>query len=103
MAAKTFAKPAKKTKAGVSTSKKPPVKKTETAEPRQLRTPKYKAFRLQKPIKSPHAKLPNGFRLFGRAIKILTKNWKFFGGIILIYTILNIVFVTGLWEPGWDT
>lgn len=75
--------------------------KTENPEKkRQLKTPKYKHFRLQKRITSPQPKLPNSFRLFGRAIKILCKNWKFFGGIILIYAILNITFVTGLSAGG---
>jgi hypothetical protein len=99
MANKTPAKTAK-AKTKTNTAKKQTVKKNEATEPRQLRTPKYKAFRLQKRIKSPHPKLPNGFRLFGRAIKILARNWKFFGGIILIYAILNVIFVTGLSAGG---
>lgn len=79
MAAKTPSKPAKK---GVS-------------ENRTLKAPKYKSFRLQRRIKHPVPDLTGGFTIFMRALKLLAQNWRLFGGIILIYGILQILLVQG--------
>ncbi len=40
-------------------------------------------------------KVTNSFILFGRALKMLRNHWEIFGGIVLIYTIINIVLVGG--------
>jgi hypothetical protein len=41
-------------------------------------------------------KLPNAFRLFFVSLRILARNWKVFGGIILIYGLLSVLLVQGL-------
>lgn len=40
-------------------------------------------------------KVANVFVLFGRSLKILRDHWEVFGGIVLIYIILNVVLVGG--------
>lgn len=41
-------------------------------------------------------KLPNAYRLFIQACKALTGHWEVFGGILLIYALINIVLIGGL-------
>lgn len=64
-------------------------------QPRRLRGPKYKAFRLSKRIKHP-IKLPNAYRLIRLALELLGRNKRLFIGITIVYGLLNIVLVTGL-------
>jgi hypothetical protein len=65
-------------------------------EPRQLQKPKYQSFRLQRRIPKAQPLLPSGYRLFVRAIRLLWRQWKLFGGIILVYVLFNLVFVQGV-------
>lgn len=83
-------------------SKKSPKKtKVKTApatasEPRKLKGPQYRSFRLQKRHDKPQvAKIPSSFKLFRRSLGILKRNWKVFLGIVTIYTILNLLLVQG--------
>jgi hypothetical protein len=41
-------------------------------------------------------KTPNSFIIFGRSVKMLRNHWEVFGGIALIYIILNTILVGGL-------
>lgn len=80
-------------------SKKP--KKTISASrpkntSRRLKTGNYKSFRLQKRIKHPRPKLSGSFKILRASIRVLLKNWKLFGGIVLIYIILDVVMVKSL-------
>jgi len=86
MARKKSSKPVSKT-----------VSKTSANKPRRLQERNYKTLRLQKRIKPPASvSLSPAWKLFGRSLKLLAKNWKLFGGIILVYGILNILLVRGL-------
>lgn len=67
-----------------------------TSKPRQLKTEPYKSFHLQKRIKSPDEKTTGSFRLFGRAVAILAKNWPIFLGILVVYFILSVVVIGSL-------
>ncbi len=62
---------------------------------RRLRMSPYRSFRLQKRIKHPKSPLPGAFKLFKASLKFLLKNWKLFGGIILVYLILDVLLVKG--------
>lgn len=71
--------------------------KTLTAdEPRRVRPGSYTSFRLEKRLKTYKAPVRGSFRILFGAIKLLVKNWKLFGGILLIYLVLELVFVQGL-------
>lgn len=62
---------------------------------RKLKGSSYKSFKLSKKIRHPH-ELPSAFTIFRSSIGIIKKNWKLFGGIILIYGLLTIILVKGL-------
>lgn len=74
-----------------------PTKNTKTkivTEPRQLKRPTYRSFRLQKPIKPPETgKLPGAFTLFFAALRLVGQHWKVFGGITAIYAVFNVLLV----------
>ncbi len=40
-------------------------------------------------------KLPNAFRLFVQAWKLPARHWEIFGGIMLLFTILNVILIGG--------
>jgi hypothetical protein len=63
---------------------------------RRLKQPHYKSFRLQKRIKPPYPRLPGSFRIFWRSLKVLSKFWKFFLLIMIIYGILDLILVRNL-------
>src|SRR5262249_2834486 len=88
----TLASSKKNAKSGPATK----LSTRQAAAPRRLKTPRYRSFRLEKRIHHPQPKLPNAFRLFGRALQLLLRHWKLFGGIVLIYGIFNTLFVAGL-------
>jgi hypothetical protein len=76
---------------------------TKLAATRQLKTPKYQSFRLQKRIKTPDvSKMPGAFQLFMASIRLLMKNWKLFGGIAIVYGLGNLLLVQGL-SGAWST
>lgn len=73
---------------------------------RRLKQPQYKRFRYSKRIKHEGPKLSSGWKLFRGSLVILKQNWRLFGGILLVYGLLTIVFVSGLAsnaEPGADS
>ncbi len=79
---------------------KGPVKKIKKTKgetvTRRLKMGRYESFRLQKRISHPKPKLKSAFRIFTNSLKLLIKNWKIFGQIILIYIVLDIILVKGL-------
>ncbi len=78
-------------------AKKPPaLTKKKTPNSRKLAPVAYKSFRLQKRIRHQKPALPSGFKLLRGGTRLLMKNWKLFGGIILVYLVLNIALVKGL-------
>jgi hypothetical protein len=103
MPKKTTAKTTPKKK---STPKKPQLatataaasapKSTEAQKPRKLAAPKYHSFRLQKRIPSTDPRVPGSFSLFLGALKVLKTHWRLFMGIVIIYGLLNAIFVQGL-------
>jgi hypothetical protein len=81
-------------------NKKSPAKKKRPAitakATRRLKGTHYKTFRLQKRIKHPKPKIKGAFRIFSGSLKLLVNNWKLFGGIVLVYIILDVLLVKGL-------
>lgn len=63
-------------------------------EPRRLKLPAYQPFRMKR-IKYPE-KLPSAWKLSRQTLGILWRNKKLFAGIVLVYILLNLVFVHGL-------
>jgi hypothetical protein len=64
--------------------------------PRVVRPGKYNSFRLQKKLKTYRPPLAGSFRILFRSIKLLFSDWKLFGGIIVIYLLLELMLVQGL-------
>lgn len=62
---------------------------------RKIQAPQYRSFRLSKRIKHPAAKLPSSFRIFKSACRHLWVHKRLFLGIILVYGLLNLLFVKG--------
>ncbi len=65
-------------------------------KPRKIVQPTYKSFRMSKQIKQPKVHIVGGFRLFVLSLKILYKNKRLFGGILVITFLLNLILVKGL-------
>lgn len=63
-------------------------------KPRRVRPPKYHSFRLAKRYRHP-VKLANSFRIAKRALNLLWQHKKFLFVLVLIYGVLNIIFVRG--------
>ncbi|HKU18651.1 MAG TPA: hypothetical protein VJP80_05240 [Candidatus Saccharimonadales bacterium] len=66
--------------------------------PRTLQAERYRSFRLRPRIKhkpAPHG-VPSAFRLFGTALGTLKRNWILFGGILLVYAVLEVALVQGV-------
>jgi hypothetical protein len=63
--------------------------------PRRLKPPQYSRFRPHRPIKHP-VKLPNVFKLSKVAAATVLSRKKLFGGIILVYGLLNLILVQGI-------
>jgi hypothetical protein len=75
-------------------SKNPTAFKKGDAQPRKLKTPKYQSFRLQKKLTKPQVvSLPSSFKLLKRSIGTLKTHWKLFGGIVVVYAVLNLLLV----------
>lgn len=83
-----------------SNSKTSQAEKSETFadEPRQLKRPAHKSFRLQKRVKG--EKVAGAFRILGSSFAVIGRNWKLFLGITLIYGFLNMVLVQGFQATG---
>lgn len=64
--------------------------------PRKRKTSHYRSFRVSKRIKPPvQKKIPAVSRVMVDTIKHMMRNWKPFLGLILVYVILNLIFVKG--------
>jgi len=77
-------------------TKKPVTAPVSRTTPRRIKAANYKHFRLHKRIKHPGPALTGVFRLFWRSCAHLVREWKLIGGILLVYGVLNILFVRGL-------
>lgn len=88
----------------VSKKRRPGSTKAKAVEPKVISkkpaTPKtYPAKAAAKEsVAAPAArpKLPNVFQLLKAALRMLARNWKLFGGILLVYVVLNLLFVQTL-------
>lgn len=87
-----------KTKGKSAKTKKPSVSEAVATEPRVLKKPQYKSFRLSKRIKG--EKLPSAFHLIKTASAMLARHWKLFMAVVLIYAVLNMVLVQGFQLVG---
>lgn len=67
--------------------------------PRRRKEPTYTRFRYSKRIKHSQ-KLTSAPKLFVGSLKLLLRNWKFFGVLILVYGILAVIFVKGVASNG---
>lgn len=89
---------AKKTK---PTKTAPKAKKTSVAAatPRQRKPEVYQRFRFQKRIKHPGPKLPSGWQILKKSLKLLSSNRRGFTLLLVIYVILSLLFVRGFSTP----
>lgn len=70
--------------------------KKKVVEPAQLKTATIKTA-VRKTAKRPVPTIvPNSFELVATSVKILRRHWKIFGGMLLIYMVLNILFASGI-------
>jgi hypothetical protein len=65
------------------------------AKTRRIQQQTYKSFRLSKRLKQPKAPILGSFRLFRLSVRQLIKNWRLFGGIVLVYLVLTVILVKG--------
>jgi hypothetical protein len=63
---------------------------------RQLKLPSYKSFRLSPRIKHAHKPLPSAWQLLKSSIQDIRQQWRFFGGVAVIYGVLLMLFVGNL-------
>ena len=76
--------------------KKPRPKKTAAVSGRTRKlTKKQLKGKVKKDVKT-RKLLPGSFKLTRHVFSILKQNWKTFGGIVLVYLLLNIVFASGI-------
>lgn len=79
-----------------SATEKTKKKATQNTKTRTLKAPQYKSFRLSRKIKSTQTKpIPGIYTLFKQSLSLLKSNKKLFFGILAIYFVLNLFFVTG--------
>jgi hypothetical protein len=71
----------------------PTVKSVEASKIRQLETPKYRSFVLQKRIKHIGPLLPTPWRLTANTIKFFKKNFRGFMFILVIFAVCNFMLV----------
>lgn len=64
-------------------------------QPRMLKKPQYKSFRLHRKIRPYQPVLPKARQLFARSLKGLKARWRVFVWIAIIYLLLNLVLVKG--------
>jgi hypothetical protein len=81
-----------------TTKKKAPAKvsipKAET-RPRKRKREVYRSFRLHKRIRPHLPPITGPLTLLKNSFKLLRSNWKLFGGLTLVYTLLSLVLVRG--------
>lgn len=66
------------------------------SEPRLIKPPKRRFWRRQDKRFRQRPKLPNAWKITKQAAGLLLRNWKLFGGIVLVYGVLSIILVRGL-------
>lgn len=71
-------------------------KKTQTTKTRRVKQSNYKSFKLQKRVKHETGALPNVYKISKTAINLIRSRWRLFGGMVLIYILLNAMVVGGL-------
>ncbi len=74
---------------------KPQPTNFKVSKTRKIKQPKYKSFRFSKKIHQPKPKLTGSFKLLKSSITLLSKKWRLFGGIVLVYLFLTVVLVKG--------
>ncbi len=74
-------------------NKKPATSPATLQGPRKLKKPKYASFQLSKRIKGD--KLPSGFSIFKKSVGVLTRHWKLFLLVVVVYALLNTLLVQG--------
>lgn len=87
---------AKKTKTHTEKASPKASKKNDVAQPqqpRQLKAPDYRSFRLQKRIRSSTPKLKGGFKLLKSSLQVLLGSWKPFVIIAVVYVFLQVIMV----------
>ncbi len=72
------------------------VSESQELKVRKLKPSRYQSFKMSRRIKHQSKPLPSAFKLLKSTFKQLIKNWRLFGGITLIYIVLNIVLVKSL-------
>lgn len=90
-------KPTKKPRAKTAAKPEPAAAPEKPAE-----TKRYTSFKLQERIKPPKVTGPGAFRLFGSALSLLGRHWKLFGGMLIVYGILNFIVLQGFRAAGGD-
>lgn len=83
------------TKKNIKTKAKKSVKTSNATRSRRLKQPKYKSFRISKPIHHQRGKLSPARRLLWQALRHLVAHWKVFGGVIAVYAVLTLLLVRG--------
>lgn len=64
-----------------------------SAKARQVKLAKYKSFKMSKRIRSQDKPLPSSMKIVRRSISLMRNNWKLFLGIVVIYSVMNLVLV----------
>jgi hypothetical protein len=68
-----------------------------TAKTKPVRTPSLRRVeRKAGRAEARKLKLPNSFKLFFQAGKLITDHWEVFGGVLLIYALLNFILIGGI-------
>lgn len=71
-------------------------KKPQTTKTRRLKQTSYKSFKLQKRVKHETGELPSIYQISKKTIRLIRSRWRLFGGMVLIYVLLNAMIVGGL-------
>ncbi len=83
-----------KTPTKITKGKKKTDAKDVAKEPRMLKKPQYRSFRLHKRIKG--ESLPSAFSVFKTSLTMLARHWRVFAIVALVYGVINAVLVQGL-------
>lgn len=62
---------------------------------RRIKVPEYKSFKISKSIKRTDKKIIGSGRLLMKSISTVLKNWKLFGGLVVVYLLLTLILVKG--------
>lgn len=82
-----------RSKFGAKPAAKKPVRRGD--QPRMLKKPKYKSFRLHQKIKTPHPPVKSSFKIFNQTTRLLLTRKRLFLGLVLTFLLLSLVFVKG--------